>query len=70
MSRLNKNLQSKKKRHMYMFTLSQKTLETQLLEITKSIPHTPPHTTFPRVLQVLRRKQSTRNVNRSVPTNR
>lgn len=25
MSRLNKNLQSKKKRHMYMFTLSEKT---------------------------------------------
>lgn len=48
MSRLNKNLQSKKKkkrkkRHMYMFTLSQKTLETPLLEITKSIPHTPSH---------------------------
>lgn len=30
MSRLNKNLQSKKKkkRHMYMFTLSQKTIKT------------------------------------------
>lgn len=62
MSRLNKKIykaKKKKKRHMYMFTLSQKTLETQLLEITKSIPHTPPHT-FPRVLQVLRRKRSTR----------
>lgn len=44
MSRLNKNLQSKKKkRHMYMFTLSQKTKkETQLSGFTKFMPYIPP----------------------------
>lgn len=47
MSRLNKNLQSKK-RHMYMFTLSQKTTKRPNSGITKFIPCIPP--SFPHVL--------------------
>lgn len=47
-----------KKRHMYMFTLSQKTIkETQLLGFTKFTPYTlPPF--IPRVLQVLCRDKA------------
>lgn len=38
MSRLNQKKSTKqKKRHMYMFTLSQKTSETQLIETTQKL---------------------------------
>lgn len=60
MSRLNKNLQSKKKKKAYVHVhpVPENNKETQLLGFTKFIPYIP--SSFPHVLQVLCRNKAHR----------